>query len=81
MCTGAAALKDNDVFGVYILSVMPVVIRGFVLAAFSRPPWAHERRQQLMATSMTAVVHSYLARHRSDSHRIAARVFTARSRR
>ncbi len=72
--------KANDVFGVYILSVMPVVIRGFVLAGvFATAMGSLSAALNALATSLTNDWYiPYLAPHRRGEHHVAAaRVFTA----
>lgn len=72
--------KSNDVFGAYILGVMPVVVRGFVLAGiFATAMGSLSAALNALATSMTNDWYvPYFARHRDDRHHVtAARVFTA----
>ncbi|HOB73968.1 MAG TPA: sodium:proline symporter [Phycisphaerae bacterium] len=73
-------MKDNDVFGQYILMGMPVVVRGFVLAGiFATAMGSLSAALNSLATSLTNDWYiPYLARHRSDEHHVrAARLFTA----
>ncbi len=72
-------LKNNDVFGVYILNVMPVVIRGFVLAGvFATAMGSLSAALNALATTATNDWYiPYFASHKKDSHYVfAARVFT-----
>ena len=72
--------KPNDVFGVYILNVMPVVLRGFVLAGlFATAMGSLSSALNALATSLTNDWYlPYFARHKSQSTHIgAARWFTA----
>ncbi len=72
--------KANDVFGVYILSVMPVVVRGFVLAGvFATAMGSLSAALNALATTATKDWYiPFFARQRSDRHQVsAARVFTA----
>lgn len=69
----------NHVFGVYILSRMPVVVRGFVLAGvFSAAMGSLSAALNALATSATNDWYiPYMARHRSGEHHVvAARFFT-----
>ncbi|MEP0847631.1 MAG: sodium/solute symporter [Phycisphaerae bacterium] len=71
--------KANDVFGVYILSVMPVFVRGFVLAGvFATAMGSLSAALNALATSATNDWYiPYFARGRSGRHHVvAARVFT-----
>jgi SSS family transporter len=72
--------KANDVFGVYILSVMPVVIRGFVLAGvFATAMGSLSAALNALATSLTNDWYiPYVAPQRPSGHYVAAaRAFTA----
>jgi Na+/proline symporter len=71
--------KPNDVFGVYILNVMPVVVRGFVLAGlFATAMGSLSAALNALATSMTNDWYlPYAARDKGERHHIAAaRFFT-----
>jgi Na+/proline symporter len=71
--------KPNDVFGVYILSQMPVVVRGFVLAGvFAAAMGSLSAALNALATAATNDWYiPYVAKHRSGAHHVAvARVFT-----
>jgi SSS family transporter len=71
--------KPNDVFGVYIMNVMPVVVRGFVLAGlFATAMGSLSAALNALATSVTNDWYlPYFAKHRDERHHIfAARVFT-----
>jgi SSS family solute:Na+ symporter len=71
--------KANDVFGVYILSAMPVVVRGFVLAGvFATAMGSLSAALNALATSLTNDWYlPYIARRRGGSHDVAAaRLFT-----
>jgi SSS family transporter len=71
---------NADVFGSYILNVMPVVVRGFVLAGvFATAMGSLSAALNALATSMTNDWYiPYLARGRSEEHYVgAARFFTA----
>jgi len=71
--------KPNDVFGAYILHVMPVVIRGFVLAGvFATAMGSLSAALNALATSLTNDWYiPFFARHRSERHYVAAaRFFT-----
>jgi len=71
--------KPNDVFGVYIMNVMPVVIRGFVLAGlFATAMGSLSAALNALATSLTNDWYlPYFARSRDEKHHIrAARIFT-----
>ncbi len=71
--------KANDVFGAYILSAMPVVIRGFVLAGvFATAMGSLSAALNALATSLTNDWYiPYLAPARAGAHYVAAaRVFT-----
>lgn len=72
--------KANDVFGMYILKSMPVVVRGFVLAGvFATAMGSLSAALNALATTLTNDWYiPYFARKRSDAHHVAAaRVFTA----
>lgn len=72
--------KPNDVFGAYILTAMPVVIRGFVLAGvFATAMGSLSAALNALATTLTNDWYvPYFAPHRSQRHYVsAARVFTA----
>jgi SSS family transporter len=69
-----------DVFGSYILNVMPIGIRGLVLAGvFATAMGSLSAALNALATSATNDWYiPYAARHKSESHHVlAARVFTA----
>jgi SSS family solute:Na+ symporter len=69
-----------DVFGSYILFVMPVGIRGIVLAGvFATAMGSLSAALNALATSATNDWYiPYFARHKSESHHVfAARIFTA----
>ncbi|MBL8879316.1 MAG: sodium:solute symporter [Phycisphaerales bacterium] len=71
--------KPNDVFGVYILKVMPVVVRGFVLAGvFATAMGSLSAALNALATSATNDWYiPYFGRGRDERHHVAAaRVFT-----
>lgn len=71
--------KANDVFGVYILEVMPVVVRGFVLAGvFATAMGSLSAALNALATSATNDWYiPYFAKNRDERHQVsAARVFT-----
>ncbi len=71
--------KPNDVFGVYIMNVMPVVVRGFVLAGlFATAMGSLSAALNALATSITNDWYlPYFGRSRSESHHIlVARIFT-----
>lgn len=71
--------KPNDVFGVYILEVMPVVVRGLVLAGvFATAMGSLSAALNALATSATNDWYMpYFAPGRSQEHYVAAaRVFT-----
>ncbi|MGC8841036.1 MAG: sodium:solute symporter [Candidatus Sumerlaeaceae bacterium] len=71
--------KPNDVFGVYIMNVMPVVVRGFVLAGlFATAMGSLSAALNALATSVTNDWYlPYFSRRRSERHHIrAARFFT-----
>lgn len=71
--------KPNDVFGVYILKEMPVVVRGFVLAGvFATAMGSLSAALNALATSATNDWYvPYFARGRDERHHVAAaRVFT-----
>ncbi len=71
--------KANDVFGVYILSVMPVVVRGFVLAGvFATAMGSLSAALNALATTATKDWYiPFFARERGDHHQVsAARLFT-----
>ncbi|MCX7963908.1 MAG: sodium:solute symporter [Candidatus Sumerlaea chitinivorans] len=71
--------KVNDIFGAYIMNVMPVVVRGFVLAGlFATAMGSLSAALNALATSATNdwYLH-YLGRKVSERHQItAARIFT-----
>ncbi|MEP0841384.1 MAG: sodium/solute symporter, partial [Phycisphaerae bacterium] len=70
---------SNHVFGMYILKVMPPVIRGFVLAGiFATAMGSLSAALNALATSMTNDWYiPYFARGSGDRHHVAAaRVFT-----
>jgi SSS family transporter len=72
--------KPNDVFGVYIMNVMPVVVRGFVLAGlFATAMGSLSAALNALATSATNDWYlPYFGRQRSEQHHIlVARAFTA----
>lgn len=72
--------KDNDIFGAYILQVMPVVIRGFVLAGvFATAMGSLSAALNALATSLTNDWYiPYFAPKRDQGHYVlAARIFTA----
>ena len=72
--------KPNDVFGVYILSVMPFVLRGFVLAGlFATAMGSLSAALNALATSVTNDWYlPYFGRkHTEVRHIAAARGFTA----
>jgi SSS family transporter len=71
---------NSDVFGSYILNVMPVGIRGLVLAGvFATAMGSLSAALNALATSATNDWYiPYVARHRSERHHVAAaRWFTA----
>jgi Na+/proline symporter len=71
--------KANDVFGMYILKSMPVVVRGFVLAGvFATAMGSLSAALNALATTLTNDWYiPYFARKSSDAHHVAAaRVFT-----
>jgi Na+/proline symporter len=71
---------NSDVFGSYILNVMPTGIRGLVLAGvFATAMGSLSAALNALATSATNDWYiPYFARHRPESHHVAAaRVFTA----
>ncbi len=71
--------KPNDVFGVYIMNVMPVVVRGFVLAGlFATAMGSLSAALNALATSVTNDWYlPYFARRHGERHHIlAARFFT-----
>lgn len=71
---------NADVFGSYILYVMPTGIRGLVLAGvFATAMGSLSAALNALATSLTNDWYiPYFARHRSDRHHVAAaRFFTA----
>ena len=71
---------NADVFGSYILNVMPVGIRGLVLAGvFATAMGSLSAALNALATSATNDWYiPYAARHRDEAHHVAAaRVFTA----
>jgi SSS family transporter len=67
-----------DVFGSYILNVMPVGVRGFVLAGvFATAMGSLSSALNALATSATNDWYLGRAKHKSDDHHVAAaRVFT-----
>jgi Na+/proline symporter len=70
---------SSDVFGSYILNVMPVGIRGLVLAGvFATAMGSLSTALNALATSATNDWYiPYFARHKSDANHVtAARVFT-----
>lgn len=72
--------KPNDVFGVYILNVMPVVVRGFVLAGvFATAMGSLSAALNALATSMTNDWYiPYFGKGKSQKNYVtAARFFTA----
>lgn len=72
--------KDSDVFGAYILSAMPVVVRGLVLAGvFATAMGSLSAALNALATSATNDWYmTYLMPGRSERHYVfAARAFTA----
>ena len=72
-------VSNPDVFGSYILNVMPTGIRGLVLAGvFATAMGSLSAALNALATSATNDWYiPYVARHRSESHHVAAaRVFT-----
>jgi Na+/proline symporter len=72
--------KPNDVFGAYILTVMPVVVRGFVLAGvFATAMGSLAAALNALATSLTNDWYvPYIAPNREPRHYVtAARVATA----
>ena len=71
--------SNTDVFASYILNVMPVGIRGLVLAGvFATAMGSLSAALNALATSATNDWYiPYAARHRSEAHHVAAaRVFT-----
>jgi SSS family transporter len=71
---------NSDIFGSYILNVMPTGIRGLVLAGvFATAMGSLSAALNALATSATNDWYiPYFARHRDESHHVAAaRVFTA----
>lgn len=71
--------KANDVFGAYILTVMPVVVRGFVLAGvFATAMGSLAAALNALATSLTNDWYiPYFARGKDPRHHVTmARVFT-----
>ncbi len=73
-------VKANDIFGTYILKVMPVFVRGFVLAGvFATAMGSHSAALNALATTITNDWYvPYFAKHRDQRHYVsAARVFTA----
>lgn len=71
--------KPNDVFGVYILDVMPVVIRGFVMAGvFATAMGSLSAALNALATTATNDWYiPYFAKKSDDSHHVfVARIFT-----
>jgi SSS family transporter len=72
-------VKNNDVFGVYILNVMPVVIRGFVMAGvFATAMGSLSAALNALATTATNDWYiPYFARKKDEHHYVfAARIFT-----
>jgi Na+/proline symporter len=72
--------SNADVFGAYILSVMPVGIRGLVLAGvFATAMGSLSTALNALATSFTNDWYiPYFSRHRNEAHHVAAaRLFTA----
>jgi Na+/proline symporter len=72
--------KPNDVFGAYILNVMPVVVRGFVLAGvFATAMGSLSAALNALATSLTNDWYiPYFGKGKGQKHYVAAaRVFTA----
>jgi SSS family transporter len=70
---------NSDVFGSYIINVMPPGVRGLVLAGvFATAMGSLSAALNALATSATNDWYiPYFARHKSDSHHVAAaRVFT-----
>jgi SSS family solute:Na+ symporter len=73
-------VSNANVFGSYILNVLPVGVRGIVLAGvFATAMGSLSAALNALATSATNDWYiPYFARHRSESHHVsAARVFTA----
>lgn len=73
-------VANSDLFGSYILNVMPVGIRGLVLAGvFATAMGSLSAALNALATSATNDWYiPYFASHRSEEHHVrAARVFTA----
>ncbi len=71
---------NSDVFGSYILNVMPIGIRGMVLAGvFATAMGSLSAALNALATSATNDWYiPYFARHKSEHHHVsAARFFTA----
>jgi Na+/proline symporter len=71
---------NSDVFGSYILNVMPTGIRGLVLAGvFATAMGSLSAALNALATSATNDWYiPYVARHKSEAHHVfAARMFTA----
>lgn len=76
---GERVIKPNDVFGAYILNVMPVVIRGFILAGlFATAMGSLSAALNALATSFTNDWYiPFFGKRRGESHYIgAARFFT-----
>src|SRR5688500_4929259 len=72
-------VQNKDVFGSYILNVLPIGIRGLVLAGvFATAMGSLSAALNALATSATNDWYiPYAARHRSGAHHVAAaRVFT-----
>ncbi|MBE7559471.1 sodium:proline symporter [bacterium] len=72
--------KINDIFGQYILSVMPPVVRGFVLAGvFATAMRSLSPAQNALATTATNDWYlAYFGKGKGDAHQVAAaRIFTA----
>jgi SSS family solute:Na+ symporter len=75
----AEKIANADVFGNYILTVMPVGIRGLVLAGvFATAMGSLSAALNALATSATNDWYiPYFAKHRSEAHHVAAaRMFT-----
>lgn len=71
--------KANDVFGVYILNVMPVVVRGFILAGlFATAMGSLSAALNALATSFTVDWYiPIIKKNQDDKHYMkAARYFT-----
>lgn len=77
---GLKPAKPNDVFGVYILNVMPVVIRGFVLAGvFATAMGSLSAALNALATTATNDWYiPYFGKNKGQNNYVTvARVFTA----